>query len=248
MPLSRHLLACILVMAACGGDSASVAEVTGDAESGVDTTSVPVPDDGTSTAGDTDVCHAGYEGCPCTPDGVCLSGLTCLSNLCVDPGTAAETSAADTTTGTDDGTTTIADGTTTAGDASGDGSSSTTEPMPECLEADNYCADSQFQTCVGGFWQVSTCEEHCLLTGYHSTGCASSDACECEGFADEVCEEASYNLCICADLDYGIPCDQEQWNTFFDECFQELNEYVECFYDYPIDSADDCAPAEAACL
>lgn len=244
MPISRHLLACILVMAACGGDGAAAAEVTGDAESGVDTTSAPPAGDGSSTGEHPAVCPPGYEGCACTSDGLCLSGLACLSNLCVDPGTAAETSAADASTGNDAGTTTGADGTTTTGDES----SSTTEPEPECLEADNYCADSQLQTCVGGFWQVSTCEEHCLLTGYHATGCENSDGCHCEGFADDVCEEASYNLCVCADLDFGLPCNQDQWNEFYDQCFQELNEYVECFYDYPITTPADCAPAEATCL
>lgn len=30
-------------------------------------------------------CDSGHEGCPCASGGVCLEGLSCLSNYCVDP-------------------------------------------------------------------------------------------------------------------------------------------------------------------
>lgn len=244
---TRYLLACIL-LSACGGDNAPAADD--------DTTSAMPPGDGTSTTVDatTGGCVAGYEGCPCAADGACLSGLACYSNLCVDPGIATSTSGPDPTTGSEPGTTTRADdGTSSTGDGSpstgsSEGSSSTTEATPECLEGDNYCAVDQFQTCVGGVWEQTSCEDHCLLSGYHSPGCASADACTCDGFADDVCQEAAYNLCICADLDYGIPCTQDQWNEFYDECFNMVNDYVLCFYDYPIVMATDCGPAEDACL
>lgn len=35
---------------------------------------------------DEDTCVDGHETCPCTADGLCLTGLTCLSGLCVDAG------------------------------------------------------------------------------------------------------------------------------------------------------------------
>ncbi|MFK7990543.1 MAG: hypothetical protein AB8I08_31265 [Sandaracinaceae bacterium] len=62
------------------------------------------------SAGD---CSPGLEGCPCTDEGLCLSGLDCRSNLCVqlgtpmeDGGTAPGTDGGGTTPGTDGGGTT----------------------------------------------------------------------------------------------------------------------------------------------
>ncbi len=250
MPLRSDFLAfaCLLFAAsACVGDQPTAAES--------ETTGTSAPGENTSGTTGEAACIPGYEGCACAPEGACLSGLACYSNLCVDPGgdtsaggsddpPASTSSEATTTSGALDTST----GDASTGAASQDSSSSTTAPVPECLDGDNYCADNNFQTCVEGNWEVVTCQEQCALTGYDSPGCAGTDACTCEGFTDEVCSSAAYNLCICADLDYGIPCDQEQWGVFYDECFQMLNDYVECFYDFPIDTPDDCVPAETACL
>jgi hypothetical protein len=248
MKYSEHLLL-ILVLAACGGGEATA---TGDTSSS----------DGTGPS----ACTPGYEACACMA-GACLDGLVCLSDLCVAPvdvdtgpgeSSGPGTTDTPTTATSDDGSsstdapssTESSSTTAPSGDdeSSSGGSSETTMAPPECLEGDNYCLDAELQTCVGGVWQQSSCADACALTGYLSPGCASADACLCEGYADEVCYDGAYNLCICADIDFDIPCTDEQLQIFFDECIGEVNTYVECFADYPIDEVADCAPAEDACL
>lgn len=245
MKHSEYLLLS-LVLAACSGDETPV---VGDSSSG----------DGTGPS----ACIPGYEACPCMA-GACLDGLVCLSELCVapadadtGPGESTGPSTTDATAGTSsDGSSTGApsstesSGTTAALDdeSSSDGSSETTVAPPECLEGDNYCGDAELQTCVDGVWQHSSCADVCALTGYMSPGCASADACLCEGYADEICYDGAYNLCICADIDFDIPCTDQQLQDFYDECIGQVNDYVLCFADYPIDEVADCAPAEDACL
>lgn len=237
----------LALLSGCGADDDPAQE--GDEESG------------TEASADDAVCTPGYEGCACAMD-TCLAGLQCLSGLCVDAGplegTSEDTAPAEESTEEGESSTsaplTAGEESTTSGgeesttSESSTEESSTTEPEPECLEGDNYCAEATFQTCVEGQWQVQTCQENCAPLGYDSPGCASTDACTCEGFTDPVCESGAYNLCICADIDFAIPCTDEQLHEFYDQCIQMANEYVECFADYPIDEVADCAPAENACL
>ena len=64
----------------------------------------------TEVTGSTDdTCPAGTESCPCSPGGECEPGLSCLSNVCVDPGT-------DTTSDTETGADTSDTSSTTGGE------------------------------------------------------------------------------------------------------------------------------------
>lgn len=240
----------LALFAACGGDD--------DPAQGED-------DSSTNASADDGVCTPGYEGCACAMD-TCLAGLQCFSGLCVDAGPLETTNGEDTTpaeesseddestsapltVGEESTTSSDEESTTTAVESSSE-ESTTTEPEPECLEGDNYCAEGEFQTCVEGQWQYSTCQEYCEPLGYDSPGCASTDGCTCEGFIDQPCADGSLGLCYCAEVDFAIPCTTEQWTEFYDQCIAEVD-YAVCFIDYPWtgDPADiDCAAAEAACL
>ena len=245
---TRPCMAGMLVLTcaiACGGDNATTLEeetTTGAATTTTTTTTTA------NTEPIEEECTPGYEGCACAEGDLCLAGLSCLSQLCVDAGqpgttTDAEGSTTSALTAEDSGSTTSS--ATTPSDESS--SSETTAVEPECLEGDNYCADGEIQTCVDGFWDVRTCEEHCLLIGYHSPGCANADGCTCEGFADTPCENGSLGLCYCAEIDFGLLCDMEQWTEFYDQCIAGVD-YAVCFIDYPYDGGNiDCATAEAAC-
>lgn len=228
----------VLLLGACDDGN----DATGDTTSSETSSSGSV-----ASTGETE-CYAGYERCPCM-DGLCLDGLVCLSDLCVQP--APETSSTD---GGESDTTSavVGDDSTDSGSTGIETSSSeesgTTVIPPECLDDDNYCDDDTLQTCVDGFWQLTTCSDWCAQTGYESPGCATADGCLCEGYADDLCYDGAYNLCICADIDYAIPCTEEQLQIFYDECWTMANDYVACFSDFPIDEVADCAPAESVCL
>lgn len=233
----------VMVLAACGGG--------GNALDPEGTTSGPLPGTSSTDVSSTDpiattddaVCHAGYEKCPCL-DGLCLDGLVCLSDLCVQP--APEPSSE----GGEESSSTSASGddsSTGAGESSSE-DSSTTMALEPCLDDDNYCDSGTLQTCDNGYWEYMPCPDWCALSGYDSPGCLTADACECEGYADPTCYDGAFNLCICADIDFNIPCTDEQLKIFYDECWTMANTYVECFSAYPIDEVADCAPAEAACL
>src|SRR5262249_15052762 len=151
-------------------------------------------------------CTPGYEGCACL-SGACLGDLQCFSDLCVEPPSGTETVGEDEEDTNDDDddddddessgvpeVTATESSTSAPGESTDDGveettnaesteESSTTEPEPECLEMDNYCANGMFQTCVGGQWEETTCTEVCGVSGYLSPGCSNADACLCEGFA-----------------------------------------------------------------
>jgi hypothetical protein len=241
----------IALLTACGGGS----EATPDTDAATETSS-PVDDE----------CILGHERCGCMA-GACLEGLVCLSDLCVAPAEA-ETSTSDASTGidtvsdestsdpidptTDPGTTTDATEDTSTDDgaetSTDDGAteSSTGDPEPACLHGDNYCDDGTFQTCTDdGQWEVSSCVEHCALLGYDSPGCASHDACNCEGFIDDFCYEALVTLCICYPAQFE--CDEEQAEEFYDLCIAG-NETLLCYGQFPYESQQaTCGPANAAC-
>jgi hypothetical protein len=236
MHRSSRLWSAVLALAACGGGT-EAGDTTSDTSSG-----------GAIASTGEAVCYLGYEKCPCM-DGLCLDGLVCLSDLCVQP--APETSSSE---GGESSTTSAvvgdgsSDSSSTGIDASSSEESTTTVIPPECLDDDNYCDDDMLQTCVDGFWQLTTCSDWCAQTGYLSPGCDTADGCLCEGYADDTCYDGAYNICVCADIDFDIPCTDEQLQIFFDQCWTMENEFVECFSAYPIDEVADCAPAEAVCL
>jgi hypothetical protein len=194
---------------------------------------------------------------------VCLGDLTCLSNLCVSVPSDDTTSAAPVDTGDEEssgaqdddesssGALSVGEdtGETTSDDAetsSGGEESSTTEPEPECLEGDNYCAEAEHQTCVDGQWVTSTCEENCNLVGYHSTGCESADACLCDGFANDACFNGAAGYCLC---DTFNGCDDPWLYELYDFCIAG-EPILDCYATFlDPDTYDiDCAAAEAACL
>lgn len=239
----------LALLSACGGGG----EATPDTDAPVETSAMP-----------DDECVLGHERCGCMA-GACLDGLVCLSDLCVTPAMAETTAAAESTgvdtlddestSDTPDDTSTTDDPTSaesTGDDASesstddGANESSTGTPEPVCLQGDNYCDDNMFQTCTDdGQWEVSTCQERCALVGYDSPGCASHDACTCDGFIDDFCYGAVYTLCVCNSNIYE--CDNEQVYEFYDLCIQE-HEILVCFGGFPYVSQQTCGPANAACF
>jgi hypothetical protein len=228
------------------------------------------PDDDAQVGSDTtgaQECTPGSEGCACV-EGQCLGELQCFSNLCVvgpaasdsgdesedesnDEADESESSGTPEVTATEGSTSAPGesssdDGTpeesTGAEESSSEGEeSSTTEPAPECLEMDNYCANGMFQTCVGGQWDETTCSEVCGATGYLSPGCASADACQCEGFADAACDAGAWTTCYCYDvLGYDI-CDEELLGLAYDACYSGgYNTEITCLGMYPWDEGPDC--------
>ena len=237
---TRRAWTLALLLAACGDGGGSA---TGDATSG-ESTSSSDPSSTTATTSTTGEgeCYAGYEKCPCM-EGLCLDGLVCLSDLCVQP--AIEASSED---GESSSTTAIEGSSESSTDESSSEESSTTVVPDNCLDEDNYCDDNILQTCDDGFWQYTSCSDWCALSGYMSPGCATPDSCLCDGYNDDFCYDGAYNLCVCADIDFDIPCTEEQLKIFYDQCWTMENDYVACFNAYPIDEVADCAPAEAACL
>jgi hypothetical protein len=177
-------------------------------------------------------------------DGLCLDGLVCLSDLCVQP--AIEASSED---GESSGTTAVEGSSESSTDESSSEESSTTVVPDNCLDEDNYCDDNVLQVCDDGFWQYTTCADWCAMSGYMSPGCATPDACLCDGYADDFCYQGAYNICVCADVDFDIPCTDEQLKIFYDQCWTMENDYVACFnFGEQVDEVADCAPLEDACL
>jgi hypothetical protein len=227
-----------LLLAACEGNGGTAAD--GDTTA-AETTSSSDPVASTTSGGAE--CYAGYEKCPCM-DGLCLDGLVCLSDLCVQPAIEASSSDAGEST-----TTVLDDASESSSTESSSEESSTTVVPDNCLDEDNYCDDDTLQVCDEGFWQYTSCSDWCAEFGYMSPGCATPDACECDGYADDFCYVGAYNLCLCADVDFDIPCTEEQLQIFYDECWTMANTYVACFnFGEEVDEVADCAPLENACL
>lgn len=93
-------------------------------------------DTASSTGGSTsgpvtsgDDCSPGLEGCPCTEDDLCIVGLLCLSDLCVEPPPPM-------TSGATEG------GETSAGDATGGSAGEETGAIATCFTNDE-CADDE---------------------------------------------------------------------------------------------------------
>lgn len=228
-----------LLLGACGDGSGAAAADTTAADT---TSSSGTP--ATSSSGDAE-CYAGYEKCPCM-DGLCLDGLVCLSDLCVQP--AIEGSSEDGESSTTVAAESSGDSSTAVDTGSSEESSTTVVP-DGCLDDDNYCDDDTLQVCADGFWQYTSCSDWCAELGYLSPGCATADACLCDGFADEVCTVGAFNICVCAEADYDIPCTDEQMKEYYDQCWTMANTYVECFStDEQITMYAQCAPLEMACL
>lgn len=176
MKNKTSIIISILLLAACGdGDPLSMDDSMGDTgegtddgseesgdststEAGTDTTesteSSTEDETGSDETGD-DGCVNGYEGCPCTDEDLCLDGLTCLSDLCVDAGGDGD--------GDGDGSTGDGDGESTSetgdGDGDGDGCVPSNGGFEDCDGIDNDCDtlidENACDGCEAGSWNGS---------------------------------------------------------------------------------------------
>ncbi|MBK8235598.1 MAG: hypothetical protein IPK74_08595 [Deltaproteobacteria bacterium] len=237
--LSWVIWVCLCV--GCGGpaslvgasaDSTGVVETTGPASTGPD-----VP----ASTGDAP-CYPGYEGCACTPEGACLQGLQCLSDLCVElsEGSSSTTVVDDTTTGT-------------AGDSSSSGaseSSSSTGPEP-CNADPPQCeaGGSTLRTCVDGSWVESDCEDECAPMAYGAGTCdaMTAQSCACSEPTDDACWLSAEALCVCYQQ-YGSVCGTSERDAFYASCVSGKDPTIACFGDHVVNGIVDCPTAIDDCL
>lgn len=238
---SRFIL--VLICAGCGGPTSlegASAESTGPLDTtGPATTGPEVP----ASTGDAP-CYPGYEGCACTPEGSCLQGLQCLSDLCVEtPAGSSSTTAVD-----DTSTTTAA-----TGDSSSSGahdSSSSTGPEP-CYADPPQCeaGGSTLRTCVGGSWVESDCEDECATMAYGAGTCdaMTEQSCACSEPTDDACWQSAAALCICYE-EYGSACPMSQADEFYASCVSGEDPSIACFGAHVVNGSIDCAMAIDDCF
>lgn len=253
--MHRRILAFLLTFAplACSDDSAP--SPSGDADTDLTTTTTPAS--GGSTADEP--CPPGYETCPCVEGGLCLEGLQCLSEICVEMPVEASTSDGpiDETTST---TAPIAEESSSStgtpeeesSTSRGEGeSSSSTGVEATCFTGDTFCAapGTTMLTCVDEQWTEAECTENCLLNGHTGTDCdANQQECVCPGFSDSDCELDMEVLCYCYFEDYiNDPCTAEQREQFYQWCYQDTDPVVACFGSYYDGTTLDCDSAISNC-
>jgi hypothetical protein len=180
----KHVVAILIFATACADSDASDGEA------------------GTTAASASDgACSPGTEACACNEGGLCVAGLVCASNLCVDLGA---------TGGNDDG------GTEKPADE-GDGDE-TTDGGSDGSEPEGSCAGNCFGSSphLGG---TCYCDPTCA---YDDVCCPDyTEACPGQCFfnddcaADEVCNSAqecvsawgtTYNVCVDLWRDYSTIC------------------------------------------
>lgn len=210
------------------------------------------------------LCIPGYETCPCADGGVCLDGLQCLSDLCVEIAVAESSSEGSTSEGS--GTTSAVDDESSSSSAAegsesssssssssdGEASSSSGGPDTECFEGDTFCqvGSGLHLTCVDDEWIAAPCEDNCLLTGHTGDSCADNQQeCVCPGFSDYDCDLAMQVTCYCYFEDLlGQSCTNDQQEQLYQMCFQDTDPVVACFGSYYTDAGLDCAGAIDNCL
>lgn len=235
---------CVLVLGLCAacGDATPA---TGD----VETSGAPLPSDDSSSSG-APACVPGYEGCSCY-EGTCLSGLACLSDLCVmlpDPSTSTDGDSGVDTRTTDEPTTTDDGGSSSSDGESSSSESSSTGPIVECEPEQTACADASYQTCIDGSWSDETaCNDVCAPNGYDSSGCADELTCACDVPNDDHCNLGAQAYCFCADQ-YGSPCNDADMTAAYDMCFANTEPAIGCFADHVAGGQIDCDAAINACL
>lgn len=251
--LAPSIFTLLLASTACNGGGGALAD--DDTTGGPGSTSAPEP--GTSSEGEADgttgTCFPGYETCPCFEGGLCLDGLQCLSNLCVEMPAAGSTSEVGESTSAQEEDTSTGEPAESSSSESSDGESSTTALEPVCFDGDTFCAaeDTNMLTCVDGQWQEETCTENCLTTGHTGTNCAANQQeCTCDGFSDADCELDVEVLCVCYFSNLiGQECNDDQREEFYQWCYQDTDPVVACFGSYydPMVGLD-CDGAISNCL
>ena len=181
---------------------------------------------GCNSSGSSSSCSSGYEGCACTAEGLCLSGLTCTSdNLCVGSvvgsgGTGGTTGGAATTDAATADTATM--GSTTTG--GGTGSTTTGSATTGSATTDSTTTDS---TTTGGTsidaaaciscWQagcqteVLACEEQPLcdeaMTCLETCLADDPEQCaDCSAEGDTDAEGAFFAFSLCVDAECHDVC------------------------------------------
>lgn len=188
-------------------------------------------------------CYAGYEGCACTPEGLCLEGLQCLSDLCVE--------AVDGTTSTGAAESSTSTSSTGDGSSSGIGeSSSSTGPEP-CDTDVPVCemGGSTLRTCVDGAWVESDCTDECAAMAYDSGTCdaTTEQSCACVGPNDDACWLGALALCYCYQ-EYGEVCGDPELAVFYGNCVTDTDPSVACFGEHVVNGTIDCEVAINDCF
>ncbi|MCA9657464.1 MAG: VCBS repeat-containing protein [Myxococcales bacterium] len=141
--VTASLLLAGVVGFACGDDPEGTASATGGSS-------------GTATEG----CVDGYEGCPCTPDGLCLGGLVCAEQGCVAPGGTGTASESDSGSISDSQGSGSSDATTAStGDvtaSASDSDSATTDSDSATTDSDSATTDSDSATTDSGSDSATT--------------------------------------------------------------------------------------------
>ena len=231
-------------MIACSTDGGSSSGETGDAS-----TTATDP----TTGGE--ICYAGHESCPCTPEGLCLTGLECLSNVCVvrpdgsSSGTPEPEESSGTTMALDGSTSSTAVSSEESGESSS-GSGTTIIP-PECEGETVQCVarGDTLQTCVDGSWVDTSCTDSCTAVGW-STGTCNPETeldCTCDGYADAECEAGMVTYCYCYAVFTGEECPASDQENLYLSCFDGTAPEVGCFASY-YGAAIDCDAAVNGCL
>lgn len=248
-------MALFLGTLACNGESAAGNDdTTGGTTAPEPTTSTATGSE--SSEGTDEVCHPGYETCPCFEGGLCLAGLQCLSGLCVESPPSASSSGDESTsaaTSVDEDTSTGEPVDPSTSSESEGGESSTTESEPVCFDGDTFCAadTTTMLTCIDGQWAEQSCEENCLTTGHTGTSCAANQQeCICDGFSDADCALDVEVLCYCYFEDFlGDPCTDDQREEYYQWCYQDTDPVVACFGSYYDEGVSlDCQGAIDNCL
>jgi hypothetical protein len=209
-----------------------------------------------------ELCIPGHEACACAAGGVCLDGLQCLSELCVEMPVADSSSDGGTTEGS--GTTSAVDDESTSSTGAestessssstsgGEESSTSTGPTTECFDGDTFCqlGSGLHLTCVEDEWIAAPCADSCLVTGHTGEDCADNQQeCVCEGFSDYDCEIAMEVTCYCYFEEVlGDGCTSEDRENLYQMCFQDTEPAVACMGSYFTDAGLDCDAAVDNCL
>lgn len=221
------------LLAGCGStpDATATAGDTTGASTEAESTGAPATTGAPETTG-APACTPGYEGCPCM-DGVCLQGLSCFSDLCVDVG--GETSVDPESSGAPAESSSSQDGgpessTSTAAESSSESSSTMLEPA--CTDGEVTCEGATLTTCVDETPTDESCDDVCAATGFTSSGCADAESCACDGYLDGTCELGTSGYCYCLEQQGGGVCDTALFDMVYGLCFDGSEPGVACLASY----------------
>ena len=191
--------------------------------------------DNTAGTADTGTCPVGSVTCPCTSGGACDSGLVCLSNLCVDPGSDTTQGSSPTTTAT---TTTAGPGSESqsASEASTTGTTSTTSPTNSSSGDEGPKLDVGVDTTTG--LPVEGCRKIDMLFVLDGSGSMIEERqalSAVNAFTDIVTTLANLN----GEIDYRIAVTTDNDDGFVNpnNCWDQPNKWIDSVGNTPPDVA-----------